>query len=94
LSVVLVLFPDITIIIIIIIIIIITSTLQLYPYRVWNRHNSSLLLQFSNESCCQVVNTLLRIREVPGSNLGTETGYQHVCHGLQQSLQANARTVS
>jgi hypothetical protein len=32
--------------------------------------------------------TLLHIREVPGSNLGPETGYPEVLRGLPQSLQA------
>jgi hypothetical protein len=33
---------------------------------------------------------LLRIREVPGSNLGPGTGYPEAFHGLLQHFQANA----
>jgi hypothetical protein len=33
---------------------------------------------------------LLRIWEVPGSNLGPETGYPDVFYGCPQSLQENA----
>jgi hypothetical protein len=36
---------------------------------------------------------LLRIGEVPGSNLGQETGYPEGSRGFPQSLQANAGIV-
>jgi hypothetical protein len=43
----------------------------------------------------RVVNTLLRVWELPGSNLGPETGYPDCFfRGFPQSLQANAVVVS
>jgi hypothetical protein len=36
---------------------------------------------------------LIRIREVPGCNLGLETGYSNVFRGFPQALHSNARIV-
>jgi hypothetical protein len=38
-------------------------------------------------------NILLRIREVPGLNLGAKTGYTDCFRGFSQSLQANDEIV-
>jgi hypothetical protein len=35
---------------------------------------------------------LLRIREIPGSNLGSDTGYPEAFRGIPQCLQANTET--
>jgi hypothetical protein len=48
---------------------------------------------FRTEPRGRVVSTLLRIREVSGSNLGPETGYPEVFRGFPQSFQANAEIV-
>jgi hypothetical protein len=41
----------------------------------------------------RVVNSPLRVREVPFSNLDQETGYPEVFRGLRQPLQADAGIV-
>jgi hypothetical protein len=56
-------------------------------------YHDSLFINCITERRCQVVSTLLRIREVPRSNFGSETDYPEVFHAFAQSLQENPWTV-
>jgi hypothetical protein len=47
----------------------------------------------SSNVVVELLTLLFRILEIPGSNIGSETGYPEVFRGLPQSLHENAGTV-
>jgi hypothetical protein len=54
----------------------------------------NLYLRMQPESRGGEVNTLLRILEVQGLTIGSETGYSEDFRGLPQSVQANIGIVT